>query len=62
MKPLYISFIFCIFLGACSDNSDTAEEHVWSDQTRALERARAVEEQVQESVDFQERHIDEQTR
>lgn len=62
MKLFYFSFFVCIFLGACSDSSDTAEEHVWSDQTRALERARAVEEQVQESVDLQERHIEEQTR
>jgi hypothetical protein len=62
MKPLCISFFLCFFLGACSDSSDTVDEHVWSDQTRALERARAVEEQVQESVDLQERHIEEQTR
>ncbi|NIO61798.1 MAG: hypothetical protein GWO08_07320 [Gammaproteobacteria bacterium] len=62
MKLFYFSFLVCIFLGACSDSSDTAEEHVWSDQVKTIEKAEAVEGMIQESVDLQERHIEEQTR
>ena len=61
MKPLYISFFLCVFLGACSDSSDTVDEHVWSDQVKTIERAEAVEGIIQESVELQKSHIEEQT-
>jgi hypothetical protein len=62
MKPLYISFFLCVFLGACSDSSDTVDEHVWSEQVKTIERAEAVEGIIQESAELQKSHIEEQTR
>lgn len=62
MKPLYISFFLCVFLGACSDSSDTVDEHVWSDQVKTIERAEAVEGIIQESVDLQKQEIERATQ
>lgn len=48
---------------ACSVDDKPSErgDHVWKDQVRAYDRARAVQGQLQEATDREKRKIDEQT-
>lgn len=48
---------------ACSADDKPHErgDHIWKDQVRAYDRARAVEGQLQEATDHEKRKIDEQT-
>jgi hypothetical protein len=49
---------------ACSADDKKSHErgdHVWGDQVRAYDRARAVEGQLQDATDREKKKIDEQT-
>jgi hypothetical protein len=63
---VFVLLVLC----ACQDNNggearQPAREkngHVWKEQTDALDKARAVEDMVQESATAQERRIQEETQ
>jgi len=56
------AIVFLLF--ACSDNNDaqSKKDHVWKEQTNAIEKAKEVEGMVQESADEQRKLIEEQTQ
>jgi len=63
MKNLLTVFLLiCLNICGCSDNSDTQakKDHVWKEQTEAIEKARAVEGMLQDSAEAQRRQIQEQ--
>ena len=55
-------------IGGCSSGEDTAspeqssKEHVFSDQARALEKAKGVEKVIQSGADRQRQAIEEQSQ
>jgi hypothetical protein len=57
-----------LLIGGCSSGEDTAspeqssKEHVFSDQTRALEKAKGVEQIIQSGADKQRQAIEEQSQ
>ena len=52
-----------MLLGACSgDDTDTEKSHVWKEQTDTMDKARAVEDALQESADIERKKIEEQTQ
>lgn len=57
-------FLFVLLVSACSDERDKVAEgeHVWKDQTQALEKAQAVEQIVQDASAQQRQLIDEQLK
>lgn len=61
-----IPIIVFIFLaaGACSDEGKSQEkqDHVWKEQTEALDKAKAVEGILKESARTQEQQIQEDTQ
>ncbi len=66
MKDLLkIGLVISLFaLAACSadDEPHKRGDHVWGDQVRAYDRARAVEGQLQDATQKEKKNIDEQTR
>ena len=62
-KLLTVYLIFMLNISGCSDNNDTQEkkDHVWKEQTEAIEKARAVEGMLQDSAEEQRRQIMEQS-
>ncbi|NOQ93618.1 MAG: hypothetical protein GQ547_03160 [Methylophaga sp.] len=63
MKSLLV-IIMTFFLMACSD-SDNAQkvekDHVWKEQVEMIDKAKAVEQMLQDSAALQKQRIDEQT-
>jgi len=62
---LYLLILPVIFLlSACSDERDKVAEgeHIWKEQTQALEKAQAVDQMVQDAHAQQRQLIDEQTK
>lgn len=63
MKCLSV-IIMALFLVACSD-SDNAQkveqDHVWKEQVEMLDKAKAVEQMLQDSAALQKQRIDEKT-
>lgn len=61
-----ITIIVFVFLGAgaCSDEGKNQEkrDHVWKEQTEALDKAKAVEGILKDSARAQERQIQEDTK
>ena len=57
-----------LLTGGCSSREDTAtpeqssKEHVFSDQARALEKAKGVEQVIQSGADRQRQAIEEQSQ
>jgi uncharacterized protein YcfL len=70
MRKMYQSILFIPFLliGGCSSGEDQttqappSKEHVFSDQARALEKAREVEQVIQSGADKQRQAIEEQSQ
>jgi PBP1b-binding outer membrane lipoprotein LpoB len=70
MKKRYqlILLLPFLFIGGCSSGEDTttpersSKEHVFSDQTRALEKAKGVEQVIQSGADKQRQAIEEQSQ
>lgn len=69
MKLILISLLVSAFvISACSGeknelSSETAkDEHLFSDQKRALDKAKGVEQMLQTGADDRQRQIDEQTQ
>ena len=64
---LILSLTFILITG-CSSNNDepvtstTTKEHFASDQKRALDQAKGVEQLLQDGADQRQREIEEQTR
>ena len=54
---LLIPFLFVI---GCSDNK--VEKHVWKEKTDTIEKAKGVEQLIQNTVQQQKQNIDEQSR
>jgi len=51
------------FLAGCSESEEGGDKtHVWTDQTRTLERAETVEYQLKEADDKKRQRIEEYTR
>jgi len=67
-KYRFILFIPFLLIGGCSGGEDTAtpeqssKEHVFSDQARALEKAKGVEQVIQSGADRQRQAIEEQSQ
>ena len=66
MKKSVLLFVIlaCISLGACS-NDDTppkAKENVFKEQTDAMEKAKQVENVIQQSADQQQQQIDAESK
>jgi hypothetical protein len=57
---LLIIFSSFLFLVGCSDNK--VEKHVWKEKTDTIEKAKEVEQLIQNTVQQQKQSIDEQTR
>jgi hypothetical protein len=57
-----------LFIGGCSSGEDetaqtqSSKEHVFSDQARALEKAKGVEQVIQSGADKQRQAIEEQSQ
>jgi hypothetical protein len=57
-----------LFIQACSDDENATTEqklsgdHVWKEQTQAIDRAKEVEGLIQDAADQQRKLIDEQTQ
>ena len=70
MTKMYRCILFIPFLliGGCSSGEDkttpeqSSKEHVFSDQTRALEKAKGVEQVLQSGADKQRQAIEEQSQ
>ncbi|MFH2045504.1 MAG: hypothetical protein ABIK92_10205 [Pseudomonadota bacterium] len=62
-KYLFILFISFLLIGGCSNGEDknTAKEHILSDQVRALEKAKNVEQVLKKRSDKQLHDMDEQS-
>ena len=68
-KILYVAFITSsLVITACSNEEDkvtseeSSKEHFMSDQKRALEKAKGVEQMLQNDADKLAQEIEEQTR
>ena len=69
---MVLSLALSAGLAGCSKSGEEATEsttpaqptadHVWSDQTRALEKAKEVERMLQEAAERQRQAIEEQSR
>ena len=59
---LTIYLMIVLNVCGCSDNNEAQEkkDHVWKEQTEAIEKAKAVEGMIQESAEAQRRQIQEQ--
>jgi hypothetical protein len=62
-KYLYILLISFLLICGCSDgeNKNTAKEHILSDQVRALEKAKNVEQVLKKDADKRIQALDEQS-
>ncbi|MGB5156957.1 hypothetical protein [Desulfobacterium sp. N47] len=67
-KYLFILFISFLLIGGCSGKEDQTgkersdKEHILSDQVRALEKAKGVEQVLQKSTDKRITDIEEQNK
>ena len=67
-KYRFILFIPILLIGGCSSGEHTAspeqssKDNVFSDQTRALEKAKGVEQVIQSGADRQRQAIEEQSQ
>jgi hypothetical protein len=59
--PLILLMIILILNGCSEDNNSQKNDHVWKEQTEAIEKARAVEGMLQDSAEAQRRQIMEQS-
>lgn len=73
MRRMTMCVFFGVLLAGCSESGKeaagkaaegfvTGAEHLWGDQTRALEKAKEVEKMLQDAADRQRRAIEEQSR
>jgi uncharacterized protein YcfL len=61
MKYSLILLMSLLVLNGCSeDNNSQKNDHVWKEQTEAIEKAKAVEGILQESAEDQRRLIQQQ--
>lgn len=67
MSQRIIIFITALFVLAC-DRQDAQPDrkppqtHVWQDQVKTIDKARAVQQTVNDQADAQKQQIDDQTR
>ena len=63
-KLLSITILVTLVISACSDEGKNQEkqDHVWKEQTEALDKAKAVEGIIQDSARAQEQQIQEDTK
>jgi len=65
MKTIFIITIF-VLITACSDqqsdNENTQKDHVWQTQTDALEKAKQVEQLLNDAMLKQQQEIERQTQ
>ena len=66
-KIIFLGSIL-LFISACSDDENATTEkklsgdHVWKEQTQAIDRAKEVEGLIQDAADQQRKQIDEQVQ
>jgi len=66
-KIIFLSAVL-LLVSACSDDDDAASEnkgsgdHVWKEQTQAIDKAKEVEGLLKEATDQQRKIIDEQAQ
>lgn len=59
LAPLLLTTLLTTLLGGCSGEHEVAEGgHVWKGQTQALEKAKEVEQLLQQTTDRQRIEID----
>ncbi len=62
MKYCLVILMCALILNGCSeDNNTQSKDHVWKEQTDAIEKARAVEGMLQDSAEAQRRQIQDQS-
>ena len=61
---LSIMIIVTVLAAACSDEGKSQEkqDHVWKEQTQALDKAKAVEGVLRDSARAQKQQIEEETK
>jgi hypothetical protein len=59
MRYLLLLIPFLFFIG-CSDNK--VEKHVWKEKTDTIEKAKEVEQLIQDTAQQKRKQTDEQTR
>lgn len=68
MNNRYLIFLPFVAIGACTDdqNGDRAtgeqQEHVWQEQTQAIDKAKEVDQLIQDAAQQQRQAIDESSQ
>ena len=63
IKPVFILLALFLLVSACSnDDAEAKKAHVWKQQTDTLDKAKAVEGELQDSADAERKKIEEETR
>ena len=63
MKIFFILLTLLLLMAGCSDDdAEARKEHVWKEQTDAINKAKAVEGVLQDSADAERKKIEDQTK
>ncbi len=68
IKTIIFLISILLFISACSDDDNATSEnkgsgdHVWKEQTQALDKAKEVDGLLKDATDQQRKIIDEQTQ
>ena len=64
MKTL-LFLLVAVFITACSDSDHTQkveQDHVWKEQTDMINKAKGVEQMLQDAAELQQQRVNEQTQ
>ncbi len=65
---IYLALSILLFMAGCSDKpsaqtqAKTENDHIWKEQTKALDQAKEVETLIMESAQQRQEQIDQQAR
>jgi len=62
IKTIIFIAAVLLFVPACSDDDRESGDHVWKEQTQALDKAKEVEGLLKDASDQQRKIIDEQAQ
>ncbi len=60
-KVIFLAAVF-LLVSACSDDDRESGDHVWKDQTQALDKAKEVEGLLKDATDQQRKIIEDQAQ
>ena len=62
MKKAWVLILVMIFVAACADDNKVAEgEHVWKEQTEMIDKAKDIEQLINDAAQQQRREIEQRT-